>query len=215
MFDWKADALVKLEEAWVSGEDTGLAAQRIVKDFESTILLDAEFKLIKSMTSKQTKRWAEPPVDMPQLRFELEGVEFAVPDTPVRWIDEEGDERFKPARQSTGDEREASLEARIDHHQNWVRRTEAEHRREVEQNSNAAQLGVDLATVPWDMVRHMSTTCWRCGGGYRAGDPFEYGHVDKPASQGGRQVAWEHRSCNRSAGDSPVTEPYVDDDPDF
>jgi hypothetical protein len=58
----------------------------------------------------------------------------------------------------------------------------------------------------WDEVKHRAdgTTCWRCGLGWRSGDPFEQGHSDRPQSQGGVKVEWEHRSCNRSAKDNPV-----------
>jgi hypothetical protein len=51
---------------------------------------------------------------------------------------------------------------------------------------------VMLATTP--------EICARCGGGPRAADPWEAGHVVDLALGGGPEVQREHRSCNRRAG---------------
>lgn len=203
MKSWKAEMLnraVRLVEEGLHPED---AVRDIIPEYRSQIEWDAEASLLRLVMGKQKKAWAEP-VGMEQLRFELEGHEICTSDAPVRTVDEDGQERFKPARYSTAIEREASLQAKVLHHLSWARRSEAEHTREVQQNGLLASLGVDLS-LTWDEIRHKNNTCWRCGLGWRAGDPFEMGHNDRPASQGGVEVAWEHRSCNRSAQDNPVS----------
>lgn len=202
MGNWKTEAVKRATELVDDGHHPADAVREIMLEYRSEMEWDTEAALLKLLSDKQKKAWAEPP-GMDQLRFDLGGHEISISDAPVRYIDDDGEERFKPARHSTAAERLASLEARVQHHQSWVRRSEAEHTREIQQNMLLIDLGADLA-APWDQMRHADTTCWRCGLGWRAGDPFEIGHCDKPQSQGGVAVAWEHRSCNRSAQDNPV-----------
>lgn len=202
---WKTDAVKRLAELVEEGRQPEDAVEDVVDEFASNIRWDAEETLLRSLSKKQKDSWAEPePLD--QLRFDLGGHEISISDAPVRYVDEDGDERFKPARHSTAIEREDSIAARIQHHLSWVTRSEAEHSRERTQNALMIELGVDLSKT-WDEIRHSDTVCWRCLEGWRPGDPFERGHCDRPESQGGVQVAWEHRSCNRSAQDNPVANP--------
>jgi hypothetical protein len=205
MPNWKTEALKRISELVDDGKQPEDAVLEILPEYEAEMRWEAEMTLLRKFKQQQKDLWAEPRDDMDQLRFNLEGFEFAIADAPVRYVDEDGDERFKPARFSTGSERLDSTAHRIQHHLSWVRRSEAEHSRETEQNAKLIELGID-PDRPWDKLRHTNTVCWRCGKGWRAGDPFELGHCDKPQSQGGRQVAWEHRSCNRSAQDNPVAE---------
>lgn len=208
MRNWKAEAVDQINRLVETGHSPNEAVQRIVLDFGGAIIAAAEADLNKLFVQKQKKTWAEPD-EMEQLRFDFDGNELSTSDAPVRYIDADGKERFKPARFSTASERINSIEARIQHHLSWVRRSEAEHARENKQNGLLISLGFDIEAT-WDEIRHHDTTCWRCGLGWRSGDPFERGHSDRPESQGGVKVEWEHKSCNRSAQDNPVARPSDD-----
>lgn len=212
MGNWKSEAIKRAAELVDDGHHPADAVREIMLDYRSEIEWDTEASLLNLLTQKQKKAWAEPP-GMEQLRFNLNGNDISIPDTPVRFVDEDGEERFKPARHSTISERLDSNAARIQHHQSWIRRSEAEHQRETLQMEVLIGLGVDI-NMTWDQMRHTNTCCWRCGLGWRAGDPFEMGHCDRPQSQGGTEVSWEHRSCNRSAEDNPVSHPNFADDTD-
>jgi hypothetical protein len=203
MLNWKTEAAKRAAELVNDGTHPEDAVRTLVTEYRQEIEWDAEEALLKLVTKKQKDAWAEPPADMDQLRFDLDGYEISINDAPVRYVDADGVERFKPARYSTGNERLDSTAARIQHHVSWVKRSEAEHNRELKQNELLISLGQGPDTT-WDQMRHRDTRCWRCGQGWRAGDPFEHGHCDRPESQGGVQVAWEHKSCNRSAKDNPV-----------
>jgi hypothetical protein len=205
MPNWKTEALKRISELVDDGKQPEDAVLEILPEYEAEMRWEAEMTLLRKFKQQQKDLWAEPRDDMDQLRFNLEGFEFAIADAPVRYIDEDGEERFKSSRFSTGSEREESHSARHQHHISWARRSEADHSREREQNALLEQMGIDTEQ-PWDKLRHTNTVCWRCGEGWRAGDPFEHGHRDKPESQGGVEIAWEHRSCNRSAQDNPVAE---------
>jgi hypothetical protein len=207
---WKDELRLKVERKLEEGVPLGVAFADVSADYQVEIQIEFEARELRQFKRKQRERWAEPDPDSSQLRFSFDGFEFAIPDTPVRFVDDDGEEQFKPASVSTGEERLDSSEHRIQHHQSWVRRSEAEHRRELEQIAAANDLNIDLMHTPFEEVRHASTECWRCNEGYRAGDPFERGHRDAPASQGGTVTSWEHRSCNRNAGDNPVAEPDAD-----
>lgn len=214
MPNWKTEALKKMTALVYEGQHPDDAVQEVIAEFRAEIGIDAEFSLLRSFQKQQKSAWAEPPDDMAQLRFDLNGLEVSISDAPVRYVDEDGEERFKSSRFSTGSEREESHSARYQHHISWARRSEADHSREREQNALLVQMGID-PEQPWDKLRHTNTVCWRCGEGWRAGDPFEHGHRDKPESQGGVEIAWEHRSCNRSAQDNPVAELPDDGDEAF
>jgi hypothetical protein len=203
MRNWKAEAVERINQLVENGEEHAEAVRRVTLEYSGAILSDAEASLNNLFVQKQKKIWAEP-TGMDQLRFDYGGQEFSTSDAPVRFTDDDGKERFKPARFSTAAERSDSLEARTQHHLSWVRRSEAEHARENKQNALFISMGFDISK-PWDEMRHRDTTCWRCGLGWRAGDPFEKGHSDRPQSQGGVEVDWEHQSCNRSAQDNPVS----------
>jgi hypothetical protein len=211
MTDWLNDALKTLRERWERGQHEDDAIQATVAELSTLILLDAEERLNRRFKQRLKDEWAEPAPreNLNQLRFNLGDIEIAVADTPVRVVHPDGHEELKPASRSTGAEREDSIAARIQHHVSHVRRAEGEHRREVEQNHAAEALGLRIRDVAFDDLRHQATgtKCWRCGLGWRAGDPFERGHSDRPASQGGVVVEWEHRSCNRSCRDNPVARP--------
>lgn len=210
MRNWRTEAIERVRRLIDQGELPEDAVRQVMADYSREISYDVESSLLRSFFDQLKKEWAEPPADIEQLRFNLEGHEIAVPDTPVRYVDGDGQVRYKPARFSTAEERLASIEARGQHHQSWVKRCEGEHRREVKQIELLLSLGVDV-TKPHDQLRHASTICWRCGLGWREGDPFEKGHSDRPASQGGTRIEWEHRSCNRSAQDNPV-DPTTDEE---
>jgi hypothetical protein len=206
MPDFLSDAVVKLDELVEGGDDVRAAAAKVIDEMHPILLLEAESRLLAAHKKLAKKQWAEPEDRPDQLRFNYNGFEAAISDTKVRKIDEDGVERFVPARFSTAAERLDSLAARVQHHLSHVRRAEAEHQREERQTAQAFDMGLDLMNTSWDQVRHKAdgTTCWRCGLGWRSGDPFEQGHSDRPQSQGGVKVEWEHRSCNRSAKDNPV-----------
>jgi hypothetical protein len=206
MPNWMIEAKKKVGALVDDGHRFEDAVDEIVLEYQTEIRWEAEVKLARAFQNDQKSQWAEPPRNMDQLRFDINGVEIAISDAPVRYVDDEGDERFKPARHSTPSEREESLAARCQHHLSWVRRSEAEHAREREQNALLDTFGLDMS-LTWDQMRHAETICWRCGTGWLAGDPFELGHCDRPESQGGTQIAWEHRSCNRSEQDNPVAKP--------
>jgi hypothetical protein len=208
MPNWKTEAIKKMEALVEDGYPIEDIAREISLEYRTEIMWDAELSLAKALKKKLGETWAEPPKDMDQLRFDLNGVDVAIPDTPVRYVDEEGEVRYKPARLSTANERAASIEARIQHHISWVARSETEHTRELEQSAYMSEQGIDADTT-WDEARHRDTICGRCRRGWEAGNPFEMGHYDKPKSQGGKLVRWEHRECNRSEGDNPM--PLLDE----
>lgn len=201
-----SDAIVKVDELMSTGIDSHEATRLVIEQLQSLVMLEAEMKLHQQWKSNAKREWAEPPERPDQLRFTYNGVELAIPDTRVRLVDTDGDETWVSAQRSTGNQRLESSYARIQHHQSIIRRTESEARREEEQIAVAFDLGLDIANNAWDQERHQAeaTSCWRCGLGWRSGDPFEFGHSDKPESQGGVITEWEHRSCNRSAKDNPV-----------
>jgi len=203
MPNWKTEAIKKMEALIEDGYSIEDIAREMSLEYQTEIMWDAELSLAKALIKKLGETWAEPPKDMEQLRFDLNGTEIAIPDTPVRYVDEDGDVRYKPARLSTANERIDSIEARIQHHLSWVARSETEHTRELKQTAYMSEHGIDADTT-WDQIRHRDTICGRCGEGWRPGDPFEMGHYDKPQSQGGKMVRWEHRSCNRSERDNPM-----------
>jgi len=207
MSNWGNKSVAELTQAEIEGKNLDDVLQQILADNAVNIRYDAETRLGNAFKALQRNEWANPAVQEAQLRFDLDGIEFAIPETPVRYIDGDGEERFKSARRSTGEEREASINARHSYHQGHVIRAEAEAQREASQNSLAALQGIDLSTKTWDEIRHSNTVCWRCLQGYRHGDPFERGHSDRPESQGGAQTRWEHMSCNRSEKDNPVADP--------
>lgn len=204
MAKWLDELRLKVERKTAEGVPPAVAIADVTIEYQLEVMLQFEARELRRLKKEQRERWAEPDVDTHQLRFNFEGFEFAIPDAPVRVVDSDGEEQFKPASLSTGEERVDSLAARIQHHAQWVRRSEAEHHREQAQCLAANDLGIDLWHTPFEELRHASTVCWRCGGGYMPGDPFERGHSDAPASQGGTTTEWEHRSCNRRAKDNPV-----------
>jgi len=141
-----------------------------------------------------------------QLSFDYDNVTWAIPARRVYIEHDDGRKTIKPAGLSTGEERLKSMDQTLDECRKIAARTEAERTNEERLQSQAALRGMDLTTQPFRTELHKvtGTKCWRCGLGYIEGDPFEMGHSDKPHSQGGIQVNWEHRSCNRSAKDNPV-----------
>lgn len=197
-------------------EQTGRAAEDLINEllpkYRNQIDLDAERRALSRFNADKRKAWAEPADDLGQLRFALNGYgEVAISASPVRCIGPDNEPFYKSPSHSTGAEREDSHAARIQHHLSWVRRSESELNREREQNAALTLLGVDIENLTWEELRDGDKVCWRCGLGYRAGDPFERGHYDRPESQGGVKTAWEHRSCNRSAQDNPTTERLDED----
>jgi hypothetical protein len=208
MRNWKAKAIEDINELLEAGRPADEAVHQVISNFSGVIIAAAEADVSNALHCKQKKAWAEPN-DMHQLRFEFDGYEFSTSDAPVRYIDADGQERFKPARFSTGSERVDSFAAGVQHHLSKARYFEGAYSRESQQNAKMIAVGLDPEKI-WDENRHQHTKCWRCGLGWRAGDPFERGHSDRPESQGGTQVEWEHRSCNRSAQDNPVARPEDD-----
>lgn len=207
MPDFLSDAIVKVDELMSTGMDAHDATRAVITDLRSVVMLDAEMKLHQQWKARAKREWAEPPERPDQLRFTYDGVELAIPETRVQVVDSDGEVTFKSAQLTTGNQRLQSNYAKIQHHQSIIRRAESEAQREERQIASGFDLGLDIANTPWIELRHKDTKCWRCGLGWRAGDPFEMGHSDKPQSQGGVVVEWEHRSCNRSAKDNPVARP--------
>lgn len=209
MSTWLNDAKDIVRKSFEQGDTIEDAVRQVVAQNIDMIRLEAEDKLNREMKQALNHDWAEPAPasQLTQLRFQLDGNDYQIPDTPVKYVREDGTFDFKPASLSTGAEREDSVARRHEHHKSHLQRAEREHTRETRQNAELERLGIPALTRPWMEIRHLvaGDICWRCGGGYRGpDDPFERGHCDKPASQGGTRVAWEHRSCNRSARDNPV-----------
>lgn len=197
--------------------DTGRPVEDIAEellndpDVVEQLKWDAANRLIKRKHTNDKNDWLENDLPRQQLQLPFGEAEFAIDDSKVRYIREDGTEDFKPARYSTGAEREESFRDKAETLRRRARVADKQKEREERQNDLAAQLGLDLRNEIWDKIRHQHTKCWRCGGGWRAGDPFEGGHWDKPESQGGTQETWEHRSCNRSLQDNPTTERLDED----
>ena len=214
MSDWKAKARQQIHQKMAEGKTLADAISEVMPEFQTEALQDMQNDLAKRVKNELKNIWAEPPVNkLEQGQFDFGEVTFKRSDVPVRCVDDQGNVYYKHPRWSTPAEREDSLSAREDHHRSWMKRSQSELRREQTQNEIARENGFDMGAV-WDEWEHHSpaanTKCWRCGLGWRAGDPFERGHSDRPESQGGTQVEWEHRSCNRSAQDNPVARPEDD-----
>lgn len=210
MPDFLSDAVSKVNDLVESGSDPRDAVEVVLKEMGVDLMRDAENRVLVRFNAEKKKLWANLPDRPAQLRMNFGGEEFVISDLPVRIPDGEGGVRWRPARFTTATERIDSSNARIRHHQSIIVRSESESRREEEQAARAMDLGIDLFNNVWDKVRHKDNTCWRCGLGWREGDQFELGHSDKPESQGGLVLEWEHRSCNRSAQDNPVARPETD-----
>lgn len=198
--------------------DTGRPVEDIAEellndpDVLEQVKWDALGRLVRRKRAEDTRDWLENDDPRQQLQLPFGEAELTIDDAPVRYTREDGTVDFKPARYSTGAEREESFRDKAETLRRKARIADKQKEREERQNDLAARLGLDLRNEVWDQLRHRETKCWRCGDGYRLGDPFERGHVDKPESQGGTAIAWEHRSCNRSAQDNPTTERLDGDD---
>ena len=210
MPDFLSNAVSKVNDLVESGAHERDAVDVVLKEMGVDLMRDAEKRVLVRFNAEKKKLWANLPDRPAQLRMNFGGDEFVISDLPVMIPDGEGGVRLRPARFTTANERIDSHNLRIEHHRSIIVRSESESRREEEQAARAMDLGIDLSNEVWDKVRHKDNTCWRCGLGWREGDAFELGHSDKPESQGGLVLEWEHRSCNRSAGDNPVARPETD-----
>lgn len=216
MTTWRDDAYGEIEKRTKDGEDVDHVVRDVADRYSVEIKFQFERDMAKKLRQQMKKEWAEPngidADDPDQLSLALGDQVFRIPDWPVRIVADDGSVKFIPAHRSTAEQRQDSNEARIQHHQGWVRRAEAEHSRDREQTAKMARSGLDV-TLPWSGLVHTlnGTLCWRCGLGWRNGDPFERGHSDAPKVQGGTVVEWEHRSCNRSAKANPVARAAADE----
>lgn len=159
-------------------------------------LHDVERRLrAKALANQLRNQWAEPPPDRRELT--LPGVEPCVPDRPI--LKAEG--KIVPRAEATFDEAIRSDGLRVEHHEGEIRKARRDREQERTVKSAAKDAGLDV-TKELHELRDVDQTCWHCGRGPLPGDPFERGHVGVPNSDGGREVQWEHRSCNRKARDS-------------
>lgn len=207
------DLYEEIEARTNEGEDLSVVISDVAERNSERIRFDFERKTADKLSKKFQKQWAEPACadDPEQLTLDLGEHVFRLPDWKVQVHREDGTVVYIPAKLSTAEQRQDSHEARIQHHNSWARRIEAEHARDREQTARMASLGIDVSQ-PWDALRHRDTRCWRCGLGWIKGNPFERGHSDAPKVQGGTVTEWEHRSCNRSSRDNPVARPLDDTD---
>lgn len=214
MNDWKAKAQQEIKRLIAEGKSLDEAAVEVMRTFGDEAFNDAVLDVTKRVKKELKRDWAEPPLNkLDQLQLNFGEVVFKWSDAPVRCVDDHGNVYYKHVRWSTPVERVNSLIARQEHHDSEQRRATAERRSEETQNEIARRAGFDMDAVQDKWVHDSpaaNTKCWRCGLGWRAGDPFEQGHSDRPESQGGTKVEWEHRSCNRSAQDNPVARPEDD-----
>lgn len=216
MSKWTDDAWNEITKRFNDGEDPENVIDDVRQRFGFEIAQQWGVDMLKKLDGFNKKQWEEPKGALDQnpdqLSFDFGGQEFAIPDWPVRVV-EDGEVRFLPARLSNHEQRQRSHHARIEHHRAMQVRVEAESTREVKQNAEMELAGLNTA-LPFEQLYHESqgTRCWRCLGGWRYGDPFERGHSDAPRSQGGNVTEWEHRSCNRSSRDNPVARPLDDTD---
>jgi hypothetical protein len=216
MATWRDDVWNEITKRFKDGEDAEEVIRDVAERFQYDITRQWRDDMETKLQRHNKKLWAPPPgainIAPDQLSFEFEGDEYRIPDVPVRIV-VDGDERFIPARLSNYDQRLQSNKARLDHYISQQVRTEAEINRDGLQNAKMEQIGLDTSQ-PWERLEHElnGTRCFRCLGGWREGDPFELGHYDAPASKGGVEVRWEHRSCNRSAKANPVARPVEFDE---
>lgn len=215
MLAWDDNAWNEITKRFDDGEDREDVIAEVADRFSHDINRKWRDDMLKKLDKHNKSLWEEPQGAIEQnpnqLSFDFGDVAFKIPDWPVRLV-EDGEVKFIPARLSNHEQRQQSHHARIEHHRTMQIRIEAEQQRETTQNAEMELAGLDTS-LPFEQLYHESnvTRCWRCLGGWRAGDPFERGHSDAPRSQGGVVTEWEHRSCNRSAKDNPVARP-VDND---
>jgi len=200
------DRLCKLSrETFDGGRNLMAAISEIVNTHPQLVAEFVTKNLYDTIRTDLRKEWAEP-LQQPPLQLPISGAVEWVPDR-VLLVDDE----FRLRRYATFDEAIESDTARIEHHRGEQERARRDRDKEREVRDIARAEGLDV-TKSWDELTMGEEVCWRCGGGWRPGDPFESGHVGTPGSKGGVQVAWEHASCNRSAGASVTSAAPLDDE---
>lgn len=164
-------------------------------------------RVLLKAVEKEAKSTARRPEGFSQLSLDLgDGTTLHIPD---RWIyieEPDGTKIIKAARFSTGAERERANHQWINDCKRQISIAEGEIQREAQMQSVAALRGIDLVNEPFYKVKAQveDIKCWRCGMGFIDGVPFESGHSDKPFSQGGTEMRWEHDKCNKEAKANPV-----------
>lgn len=164
-------------------------------------------RLLVKAVEKEAKSKARRPDGFAQLSLDFgDGTVGHIADRVVYITEADGTKIIKDARYATGAERERSLHQWMNDCKRQISIAEGEIQKEMQLQSVAALHGIDLVNEPFYKAKAQleNIKCWRCGMGFIDGVPFESGHSDKPFSQGGTEMRWEHRSCNRSAKDNPV-----------
>lgn len=211
MTTWREDANEEIFRRVNQGENRDDVIADVMAKYQPQIMLQAQIDAQAKLKRAMYRKWLEPDFEV-QLSFSFSGKEWRIPDDPVRIVGPDGKATQIPAMHSTAEQRQASNELRVRRLQSLIRRSEAEQARDLRQSAEMLDAGLDLS-LTWAAIQHQinGTKCWRCGDSVRPDDPFERGHSDAPASQGGTVTEWEHQSCNRSARANPVARPMVDD----
>ncbi len=213
MSTWKKYATDEVYQRVNAGEREHEVIEDIVRKYEKQIITQAKIDTGKAFQKLMLERALELPDFMPQLSFDFGDDTFIVNDRPVVRPKPGGGIETIAAMMSTAEDRQTGYSITIKHFTKLIRRTENLMADDRRQSARMLEVGLD-PELPWSVIQHLKngTTCARCGGLPTKEDPFELGHFDAPASQGGRVLKWEHRHCNRSERANHVAPPVADDD---
>lgn len=213
MSTWKNYATDEAYQRVNSGERPHEVIDDLVSKYEKQIIAQAKIDTGKSLKKLMRERALEFPEFTPQLSFDFDGRTFKIADKPILTPKPGGGIETIPAIMSTAAQREAGYAFAIEHFSKLIRRGERAMASDRRQTAAMRAAGLD-PDLPWSVIQHLEngTTCARCGGLPSGLDPFELGHYDAPATEGGRVLKWEHRSCNRSEHTNDVAPPVADDD---
>lgn len=207
------DLIVRAAELKLNGAagSSHEAAEQVVKANPSLVKIAAIEQLFSALRYRDRKDWKWAGEHYDQLTLFVGDDRYQVPDRPVRFINEQKKEDFKPRRWANSEEAMKSYEAKIRLHVKEASIAEREHTLEKQTAAHLEQHGFDIE-LPWDAIRHRDTVCQRgCGKGYDPEDPFVVGHKISSV-QGGDEIGWEHHSCNSSARANPVPDLSEDED---
>jgi hypothetical protein len=206
------DLIVRAAELKLNGAagSSHEAAEQVVKANPSLVTIAAIEQLFSALRSRDRKDWKWAGEHFDQLTMFVGDDRYQVPDRPVRFINEQKKEDFKPRRWANSEEAMKSFEAKIRLHVQEAALAEREHTLEKQTQAALERHGFD-SELPWDEIRHRDTICHRCKRGYDRDDPFVIGHKIS-AVQGGQEIGWEHHSCNSSARANPVPNLSEDDE---
>lgn len=212
MSTWREYAVDEAYRRFNGGERLDDVLEDVVSKYEQQMITQAKIDIGKKLERLMLQRALDPECNV-QLSFEFNGETFKIPDTPVIVAKAGGGVTTIPALHSTADERQASFAITLDRLMKKVRRTERAQAMDRQLSARMVLAGLD-PNERFSVTQHLiyGTTCARCGGLPSSEDPFELGHFDAPASQGGRVLAWEHRNCNRGEHKNDVAPPLSDDD---